>query len=583
MVNRKLFQRPAIILVTVSAILLLAASHFSQTQRRPPLQGGVSKSGQQSGDVFNSNSRPSRNCKPDDCPCQSAQAVEFAQQGCKEQLADFDEKIQEREAEIREINAYPAMQGKKKLNPATDPNILLYRRHKEEYKIYCDCIKKLYKDMCSLSGAEWQRRQAECTETGGTPYRPYPPERGSKGAERRDPLGLPPAYADTPPAPEILYKPDCRRSLVFINNPEQITKEDLADVSLGHKHIYETRINKAARIFFEHTNRTGSPIGYDIQLVNPNEKAVQVIINGKGFITDVHGGEPFRQVFEQERSRQKEQVLTIDAKKYAWVFQSEQPKNLKPKPPAIQNRAFLSGVVDLEVRGGPIVIKAMGYGDINDLDGRSTAEGYIKRLDQNPKPPPTDESRLYKGIMDCAEVIADKVNFTIDNSTADGPLDIRFRSRDGELNELKQWHTHSVSNPSAIQSDMMDIRMPGGTVIRADGLDEKRRPPNIGNWGVVYTLKGEVTNNGNESRCVSINLKLTSPREMAVIAWRDRGGIWHQKQLPVKGGIAYYEFTVPAGQVLPYEAKVVLGGPSSTNLLNWFSLAGKKQSCQGTR
>jgi hypothetical protein len=128
----------------------------------------------------------------------------------------------------------------------------------------------------------------------------------------------------------------------------------------------------------------------------------------------------------------------------------------------------------------------------------------------------------------------------------------------------------------------MDIRIPGETILRADGKDEKGRLPNIGNWGVVYTLKGKVTNNGNQTRCVSVNLQLTSPTEKAVIAWRDRGGIWHQKQLLAQGRIAYYEFSVPAGQAVPYEAKLVLGGPSSTNLLNRFSLAGKKQPCPGS-
>jgi hypothetical protein len=368
---------------------------------------------------------------------------------------------------------------------------------------------------------------------------------------------------------------------VFINNPEQIRQEDLADTSFSHRHIYEARISGATRIFFEHTNRTGAPIGYDIQLVNPGEKAARVIVQGKGFTPNVYGGEPFRQVFEAEGFRQQGQVLTLGRKQSAWLFQSGPSEN--PRPATIPNGAFLSGVVDVDVQGGEIVIKAVAYRNGNDLDGKSTAEGYITRIDTKHKPPPTDESRLYKGIMDCAEVIAKGVNFTVDDSTPDGHLAIRFRSRNGQLNEAREWHTHSISNPSAIQGDMMNIRMPGGTVLRADGLDEKGRRPNIGNWGVVYTLKGEVTNNGGQSRCVSVNLKLTSPGEMAVLAWRDRGGRWHQKQLPVQGSIAYYEFSVPAGQVVPYEAKFVLGGPSSTNLQNWVSLAGKKQSCAGLR
>jgi hypothetical protein len=558
-------------------------SIFSQ-ERRSPSRSGSASGAQSQGDVFNSNSGRRRPCDPNDCPCYSAEALAFQEKDCARELADFDKKISEREEEIRQINQYPQMR-KSKIDPAKDPNILLYRHHKAEYQKYCECGKKFLKEMCSMSPEEFYRRQAECSETDGVPYRPYPSDRrggrDTRPTPPRDPLGFPPANADPPPAPRILYKPDCNRSLLFVNNPEQLRSEDLADTDLGHKTVFETEVTGPSRIFFEHTNRTGFPIGYGVQLVNTSETAVTVIINGRGFVADSRGGEPFRQLFEREKS--PPQVVTVGPGKFMWL--------LPPGANQIPNRAFLSGVADFEVRGGTATIKALGYRNINRLDGKATYEGYITRLENDPVAKrKTDESRVYKGTIDCAELVAEDVDFTIDDSNqpiGDGdkavPLDVQFTSQNGEVIN-SEWRTHSISNRDAIEGDMRDINMPEGIVISAKERDSSGRVHNLGNWGVVYTLKGHVTNNGSKDRCISINLAITDPRETAAIAWRDRYGSWHQTRLPVNGAIQYYTFPVRAGQRrVPFEASFVLGGPSTTNLLHSVSILASPLSCQGSQ
>jgi hypothetical protein len=182
--NKGSFHTPATTLVMVAfAILILSTSDLSQAQRRP-LKGGVSQNEQQ-GDVFNSNSRRGKPCDPNDCPCRAAQAVEFHEKDCEEHLADFDRKIEGRLEEIRQINAYPQMR-KSKINPAKDPDILQYRYYKAQYQKYCECSKKYLEKMCSLTPEELYWAQSDCSETGGTPYRPYPSEEGPHDAERRD-------------------------------------------------------------------------------------------------------------------------------------------------------------------------------------------------------------------------------------------------------------------------------------------------------------------------------------------------------------------------------------------------------------
>lgn len=577
--------------------LIITPPIFSQGQRTPSRSG--STSGVQSqGDVFNSNSGRGRPCNSNDCPCQATQALAFHEKDCAEHLADFDRKIKKREEEIREINAYPQMR-KSKINPAKDPNILLYRHHKAEYQKYCECIKKYYKDMCSLSPEDSFKRSQECVEW-STHIQPYPSgqdeyhgsserdkrppsgggERRGSGRDRRtapqrDPLGFPPAYADSLLAPLIFYKPKCDRSLLFVNNPEQLKPEDLADNNLGQKTIFETKTTSPSRIFFEHTNRTGYPIGYGIQLINTNKKAVEVIVAGRGFTADSRGGQPFRQLFEQKKA--PPQVITVGPGRSMWLIQS--------KPLQIRDRSFLSGVVDFEVRGGPVLISALGYRNINRVDGGATYEGYITRKDYDPVTKhTTDESRVYKGTIACAELVAEGVDFTIDDSIKAGPLDIQFTPREGAPLINNQWHTHSIRNKDAIKGDMFDIRMPEGIVIRADGLDRNGKVPNLGNWGVVYTLKGHVTNNGNQDRCISIKLQLTDPTETAAIAWRDPGGSWHETRIQARGTLQYYTFAVRAGQQrIPFEASFVLGGPSTTNLLHSVSVLDGVPSCQGPR
>lgn len=557
--------RSAIFLVT---LVLLAAS-ATIAQRRTYERRNESPS-QGQGDIFSSNSRD--NLPPFNPPyhdqgprvyrhgssallnCQGRQNPMKAR--VEQWYADTVESIDESDKAAREHfesdmrtwrgkNPEIRKQEEKRLKADLETN----RKWREEARILLDCYKEWVGEDCwgNINGVYWTKRCQEILDTpGGTRTNPDRPTK-----PRRDPLGFPSANAEPGPVspPVIRYERKCNRTLLFVNNPEQVDTTDLADKSLGHKLIYQENVTKSSRLFFEHVNKTSFAINYGVQLVNPNNTPVQVIIQGSGYTTGIYGGKPFRQLFEQRKGSTK----TIGPGQKLWLMQSSKP---------IPHRGFFSGVIDFEVRGKPLLVKAFGYRNASDLDDKSVYEGNLTEPDYNAK--------VYKGIIECAELVASGVDFTVNDQTESGPLPIQYLSRKGDMPSAREWYTHSIRNNLAIRGDMFDIRMPGGTVIKAEGVDSRNKTPNFGNWGVVYTLQGKVTNKGQRDRCVTINL---SPGGAVVLAWKDPGGRWQEKRIEKLGSLNYYKFPVRTGQTVSYDTSFVLGGPSNSDVRHRISLS----------
>jgi hypothetical protein len=84
------------------------------------------------------------------------------------------------------------------------------------------------------------------------------------------------SYAAT--IPEVKYQPVGDVRLLFNNNPEQITNEDLADQSLGGKSLYAEALTPGRyRNFFEHLNRTQQDLGYQVRLTNSGDETAEVV------------------------------------------------------------------------------------------------------------------------------------------------------------------------------------------------------------------------------------------------------------------------------------------------------------------
>jgi hypothetical protein len=446
--------------------------------------------------------------------------------------------------------------GEKRLRLRMERN----RQWEEDTRALRECYKEWISEDCwgNPDGVYWTQRCDEYVERRVVPQ----PDDRTPREPKRDPLGFPSADAAPPPkpAPTIIYEPQCDRQLLFVNNPEKILSKYLTDKKGDeHRLIYQEIVTKPSRLFFEHLNWSGGSINYGVQLVNNTNKAVQITIEGSGFATGYAGGEPFRTLFTSRRL----EVIRIEPGKTFWLMRTPSP---------LAHNTFFSGVVDFRVQGGSVVLKAYIYRDLSELDKPVVFHG---NLTDHP-----DNYKVYNGIVKCTELLAKGVNFTIDDKTS-GALNVQYQSREGFKANASEWYTHSLGHNLAIKGDMFDIIKPGGEVIYAEGWKWKGKQlkPNWGNWGVVYRLRGEITNTGKRNRCVSIKLRLNSPKGIA-LAWRDEKGLWRQEILNNfnnKEGKSYYRLLVPAGSKVPYEASFVLGGPSNSYLRNWVSVGDADQ------
>lgn len=380
-------------------------------------------------------------------------------------------------------------------------------------------------------------------------------------------LGISVIPASAATVPTISYTKGGERSLIFVNNPEQLYNGDLGDSNLGDKSIYrDTLAPGKYRNFFEHVNRSGSTIGHGIQVYNPNTFAVTVSVQGSGYEASVYGGRPFAQMFSNYSNTGT--TYTIPAGGSQWIMR---------KDSSIANGSFFSGVIDFTVSGGQVIMNNTAYRNFSALDGSTTYMGYVQRVEADG----THEARVYKGLSPYSEVTATNVNFSISDSDPQGVLAVQYPNYNVNTNSYGTTTTRSdgwvssispVNNTNAISNDMISFNMPGWGVVDAlKPSDGDGKYGNLANWGVVYTVKGTVTNNGSRTRTLSANYK-GNPSSNAFIAYRGGDQIWRSTQVTPGSNIQYYSFSVPAKSTVSYEAKFVIGGPSGGNIVQSISI-----------
>lgn len=367
---------------------------------------------------------------------------------------------------------------------------------------------------------------------------------------------------------DIAYVKGGGRSLIFVNNPEQIFPGDLGDGNYGDKTIMRTTgVTGAYRDYFEHLNRTGFTIGHGVQLYNPNATSVTVRINGSGYEASVNGGLPFKQMFSNYSSTGTSYIVPAGGSR--WLMRNDN---------SVANNSFFSGVIDFVVSGGPVTINNIAYRSFASLDGSTAYMGYIQRVE----PDGTHEARVYKGTSGYTEVTAGSLDFSISDGDGAGVLPVRYPNYNltaggygSPVTRTGGWVSHipPSNNANAITNDMLAFNMPGwgpliDPVVKSDG---EGKYPNLGNWGVVYVTSGTVTNNGSRTRSLSINLK-ANPTSSARIAYRGGDGIWRDLTIAAGANVQHYTFSVPAGGMTTFQSRFVLGGPSGANLTQSISL-----------
>ncbi|WNR46126.1 hypothetical protein [Paenibacillus roseipurpureus] len=360
-------------------------------------------------------------------------------------------------------------------------------------------------------------------------------------------------------ATAVSYTKVASRTLLFVNNPEQIFNEDLGDATLGDKAIYRETLSAGNyRNFYEHVNRSGSTIGYGIQLYNPTASAITITVHGSNQEASVQGGRIFTSLFNSYSTTGT--TYTLNAGASLWVMR---------KDASITNGTFFSGVIDFDTTG-QVILSNVAYNSFAALDASRTYMGYIQRIETDG----THEARMYKGSSPYSEVKANNVNFTINNATPIGALAVEYPNYDlstssyGSPIVRNGWIANIGPSPdaNAITSDMIDFNMPGWGNISALSLsDGEGKYANLGNWGIVYSVSGAITNTGTTARTVSINLK-GHPTQNAFLSYRGSDGVWRSLQLTPASNVQYYSMTVPAGSTVNYDARFILGGPSAGDL-----------------
>jgi hypothetical protein len=367
--------------------------------------------------------------------------------------------------------------------------------------------------------------------------------------------------------PSINYQKGGERSLIFVNNPEQLYNQDLGDSSLGDKSIFRSTLKPGKyRNFYEHVNRSGHTIGFGIQLYNPTDNTVNIKVFGSGFEASVNGGKPFVQMFQNYSSNGVNYSIAPGGS--IWIVR---------KDSSITNGSFFSGVIDFDVSNGEVIMNNIAYRNFSSLDGSTDYMGYIQRIESDG----THEARVYKGVSPYSEVSASNVHFTIDDSNTSGVLPVQYPTFNlttgtygNSVVTENGWYSNigPANNPQAVTSDMLDFAMPGwGEISSLSKSDGENKYGNLGNWGVIYTLKGTITNNGTYTRNVSINYK-GNPSANAFIAYRGSDNVWRSRQVTPGSNIQYYTLSVQPNKTVSYNAKFVIGGPSAGNILQSVSI-----------
>jgi hypothetical protein len=366
-------------------------------------------------------------------------------------------------------------------------------------------------------------------------------------------------------SPSIQYSPIRSRLLIFVNNPEQLYNSDLGDVDRGNVAVYRSNVGPGAyRNWFEHTNRTGVNIGYAVAVRNTSTSAITVKYYGKGFVTGFQGGKPFIDMFNTYLSNPT--IYTVSPGSRLWLWRNDN---------SAANTNFFSGVIDFDIIGGTVDVENIAYRTFNNLTGAMPYQGYIQRIESDG----THCARQYKGIWKYSAVETSALKFTIGN-TDFGPLNVLCSDYDLAAKKYKPAVTRAFwfsnigpgQNAQATTSDMFSWKMPGwGLIDPLTKSDGEAKYPNLGNWGVMYIVKGSVRNLGTFSRNLSINLKAPNGGG-SPIAYRGNDGVWRELKINAGANIQYYTFSVAAGETKNFEARYILGGPGAGSLTNTITV-----------
>lgn len=377
--------------------------------------------------------------------------------------------------------------------------------------------------------------------------------------------------------PVLAFRPTGDRSLIAVNNPEQLWPSDFADPALGNVVLLRSEdVRGKVRNWWELYNRAGFPASYGVVAYNPHpNKTVVVTVTGRGFTPTVEGGLPFVRLMNNPIR----ETIRVPPLKWVWLMHEDY---------SIPNEAIFSGAIDFEITSAiageeapPVQVLNFIYRDflaMQQVDmGCIPYMGYITRKEKDGE----NEARVYKGTTSHMVRTAPNMDFTIDDLSTYLPVRYPFYNFTsgtyGPLQKSTRWISNIGSNnvPDAVMSDMAAFYTPGwGFIDPFYKSDAAGMYPNSGNYGIEYRIEGTITNVGSQTRNVTFNIQVPTNCPLLSIAYETRPGVWAADYVTSASVVVtYLSIAVPAtNRPVAYSAKYVVGGPACGNLANWVQV-----------
>eukprot|EP00823_Brevimastigomonas_motovehiculus_P004724 TRINITY_DN3220_c0_g1_i1.p1 TRINITY_DN3220_c0_g1~~TRINITY_DN3220_c0_g1_i1.p1 ORF type:complete len:384 (-),score=70.28 TRINITY_DN3220_c0_g1_i1:217-1368(-) len=352
-------------------------------------------------------------------------------------------------------------------------------------------------------------------------------------------------------APLLHFVPGGDRALLYVNNPESLLLEDMADCAKDTdpcQSLFQMEITGANRAWWElYNNLTGSNMGFGLTMTNKHSYPVTVRVTGRSWINSWFQGSVFSDLYNNVLS----ESITLLPSQTTWIVRQDQAGTWN---------TVWSGAVDFEVLNHEtLIINIFDYLDYKKVNVNAIKyDGYVLRA---------NSGLVYKGISPYSSVRSLPLEFVFDDTVkTNTPLPVRYypyntKTKKFELKTVtvNEWHGNLSpgADATAIASDMVPFYTTGfGMIDPTRCCDGAGGYPNMGNWAIVYYIPGFCVNQGKTDRVLSLTLSIDD----SGIAFRRLDGKWEAVQQ--KKQIEYLHLTCPAGKTTEFEAAWVLGGSS---------------------
>jgi len=369
--------------------------------------------------------------------------------------------------------------------------------------------------------------------------------------------------------PSLSFTPVGTRSLIVLNNPEQLFATELADSSYSQTAVLVVDdIQGDSREWFELFNRAGVTVGFAVVIQNTMTNGLNITVTGlrQGWVTDWIQGPPLASMFNTDPDYDTKYEL--------------RPGEFLPimkEDGSVANNTAFSGAVDFTITGGPARVISIIYVDWDDVQlDELVYDGYVTRVEANGEL----ESHVYKGYVSSAVMAANNLDFVLDNTLKyPAVLPVSYGYYDLSVGQYETAETRlnfttnitPFADPTAVASDMEAIWTPGwGLISPITQSDATYQYPNFGNWGIVLQINGRLQNalSNEGSGVVNVSFSMQTAKEcLTNIAYIDAEGVWKSAASQGEYPILYFNITVPSATTIEYSAQYILGGSSCGNLV----------------